>query len=190
MFCFCTGPCKTNRCVCKKLDQGCTPGKCRCKSSKCCRKSQQWTYMFWATSIVVTVNLKILFCICRDNCSTTLCFCLAIKQVPCTTRCKCEESHCKNRTSTADVVVQPPSRTLPISEDVKQFCATKSKGELEELLVSMASKCPQLWNSLSKTDRPPVPSKPHLPPTWCKCVKCHPEPDPENQICCKNQLKP
>ena len=85
--------------------------------------------------------------------------------------------------------MQPPSHTLPIREDVKQFCATKSKGELEELLVSMASKCPQLWNSLLKTGIPPVPNKPHLPPPWCECGKCHPEPDPEDQICCKNKLK-
>ena len=54
------------------------------------------------------------------------------------------ESHCKNWTSTTHVVVQTPSHTFPIRDDVKQFCVTKSKGELEELLVSMAFKCPQL----------------------------------------------
>ena len=192
VFCSCTGACKTNRCLCKKLSQGCTAGKCRCKPSKCCRQKEE-----------PAVDIGVLgeanssdsepedFCICRDECSTTLCYCLAIKQVPCSAQCKCDESHCKNRTDTAEDDVEPPLPTHSPSttEDVKQFCATKSRGELEEVLIAMASRCPQLWNSISKTGSTQVPTKPHLPPSWCKCGKCHPEPDPEDQICCKNKSK-
>ena len=41
VFCSCTGACKTNRCVCKKMDQGCTLGKCKCKPSTCCRQKEE-----------------------------------------------------------------------------------------------------------------------------------------------------
>ena len=35
MFCSYKGACnKTNRCMCKRLNHGCTPGRCKCKHSK------------------------------------------------------------------------------------------------------------------------------------------------------------
>ena len=80
---------KTYRCVCKKHDQGCTPGKCKCKSLKCCRQKDDP-----AVDIAVLGEANSsgsepeYFCICEDECSTTLCYCLAIKQVPCSSQCK------------------------------------------------------------------------------------------------------
>ena len=38
------------------------------------------------------------FCTCKDECSTTLCYSLPIKQVCCTAQCKCMEESCRNRT--------------------------------------------------------------------------------------------
>ena len=35
--------CKTNWCVCKKLDLGCTPWKWECKPSECCRQREETT---------------------------------------------------------------------------------------------------------------------------------------------------
>ena len=188
VFCSCTGACKTNRCVCKKLDQGCTPGKCRCKPNKCCRQREEPAVDI---SVLGEVNSSDSepeeFCVCRDDCSTTLCFCLAIKQACCTKQCKCKDDDCSNRTSTVDASMEPPS--LPIREEVKQFCATKSKEDLEEMLASVAAKCPQLWNSISQPGIAPVPYKTHPVPSWCKCGKCRPEPEPEDNICCKNKPK-
>ena len=110
LFCNCTGACKTNRCVCRRLDHSCTPERCKCKPSKCSRQKEE-----------PAVNMEELgepnssdsepedFCICKDSCNNTLCYCLAIKQVPCTSQCKCDPDLCQNKTGTAD----PDAQTVP-----------------------------------------------------------------------------
>ena len=70
-----------------------------------------------------------------SDCSMTLHYCLAIKQACCTTLCKCEKSHSRTRTIDADV----QSPLLTIRGEVKQFYATKSKDELEELMVILTA---------------------------------------------------
>ena len=144
-FCSCTGACKTNRCICKKLDQGCTPGKCRCKPSKCSRQKEE-----------ANVKMKELgelhcsdsepedFCICKDSCSNTRCFCLAIKQGPCQSQCKCDRAICSNRPGTshsgATTGVQAlPGPSVSIEQDVHRYCDTHSKEELGDLLATMAA---------------------------------------------------
>ena len=188
VFCSCTGACKTSRCACKKHERGCSPSRCKCKPSKCSRQKE-----------VASVDLNLLgelnssdsepeeFCICDDDCSTTLCYCLAIKQVGCTGQCKCE-GQCSNK---GETMAEPPlpSTSLPVCEEVKHYCSSRSKLDLEELLVSMASKCPQLWNSII-SDKSPGSSKPHHPPPpWCICGRCHHEEDPEDRICCRKKAK-
>ena len=37
----CTGACSASRCVCRRLDHGCTPGRCKCKPSKCSRQKEE-----------------------------------------------------------------------------------------------------------------------------------------------------
>ena len=191
LFCNCTGACKTNRCVCRRLDHGCTPGRCKCKPSKCSRQKEE-----------PAVNMEELgepnssdsepedFCICKDSCNNTLCYCLAIKQVPCTSQCKCDPDLCQNKTRVADPDAQTvPDVALPVKEDVQRYCATHSKKDLEGLLVAVASRCPQLWKSVSTSEKQVDPEKPYLQPPWCKCGKCHMEGDAEDQVCCKNHPK-
>ena len=195
MFCSCTGACKTNRCMCKRLDRGYTPGKCKCKPCKCSRQKEE-----------PAIDMEVLgelhssdsepedFCICKDACNNTLCYCLAIKQEACKAQCKCDKKICINRAptpnpdATADAQKQQDV-SLPIEEDVQRYCATRSKEELEKLLVEVASRCLQLWRSVSKSDNPASSNVPHLSPPWCKCGKCRMEADPQDQICCKNHPK-
>ena len=101
MFCSCTGACKTNRCMCKRLDRGYTPGKCKYKPSKCSRQKEEP-----AIDVEVLGELHSSdsepedICICKDACNNTLCYCLAIKQEACKAQCKCDKKICINRAPT------------------------------------------------------------------------------------------
>ena len=104
--------------------------------------------------------------------------------------CKCDPDLCQNKTRVADPDAQTvPDVALPVKEDVQRYYATHSKKDLENLLVAVASRCPQLWKSISTSEKQVDPEKPYLQPPWCKCGKCHMEGDAEDQVCCKNHPK-
>ena len=65
--------------------------------------------------------------------------------------------------------------SLPVKEDVQRYCAAHSKEELAELLVQVASGCPQLWRRVLKSDKQADLDVPHLSPPCCKCRKCRME---------------
>ena len=191
--CSCTGACKTNRCVCRKNGQGCTRGKCKCRPSKCSQLKEEAAVDIEAIGgeIHSSDTEPEDFCICTDDCNNTLCYCLAIKKEPCENRCKCSQRVCKNQaTLVCPAEPTPVTTQKTVQQEVQEFCATSTKKELEEMLMSVVSRCPQLWKNVRQSDDNPAgdPQSSGSPP-WCKCGRCKEEEDPQDRICCKNNRK-
>ena len=196
--CKCTGACKTTRCICRKNGHGCTLGKCKCKPSKCSQLKEQAAVDIAAlgTEVHSSDSEPEDYCVCTDACDTTLCYCLAIKQKECESQCKCNPSVCENKVISSLASSSTPSSAPStvtaqknIEQEVKEFCATHSKLEMEGMLLSVVSRCPQLWKSIVTSQNFPVSSLSKDVPPWCKCGKCREESDLLDRICCKNHPK-
>ena len=188
--CTCTGACKTNRCICRRNGQGCTRGKCKCRPSRCSQLKEEVAVDIDALGRVHSSDSEPEdFCVCTDDCNSTLCYCLAIKQKPCETSCKCRPIDCCNKAPSIPIASTPSATPKTVQEEVKDFCATSTKEDIEEMLLSVAERCPQLWKSVRQSRGDPGASQSSARPSWCKCGKCREEEDPQDRICCKNHQK-
>ena len=56
-----------------------------------------------------------------------------------------------------------------------------------QVIVTRLAKHPHLWRSaIARMEGPTART---IPPSWCKCGKCHEEEDPQDQLCCNNHAR-
>lgn len=189
--CRCRGACKTVRCPCKQANVGCHRDRCKCSISKCSNQMEPAAVNPDELAEVGSGDEEPeQFCQCDvlDPCSTTSCYCLAIKKKKCNaTKCTCTESVCTNKTDT--VIPNDDDPDDDITSQVQQYCSTHDKADVEAMLAKMAVVCPHLWRSLTAPTQSTDIGPDHQKPSWCKCDKCYEEADPEDRVCCKNNKK-
>ena len=128
------------------MGYGCHPSRCKCRPAKCSIQMEEAALHIEdiggernsSDSDSETED----FCYCttvNSECGDTLCYCLAIKQLPCVLgRCKCD----------------PTTIAYHISTDshdthVHDFCSNHSKKELVSLLERVALKYLHVWAVIS-----------------------------------------
>ena len=191
--CKCAGDCKTAKCPCKAMGYGCYSSGCKCIPAKCSIQMEEAAvYMKDIGGEMKSSDSEPGdFCHCRtvnSDCGDTLCYCLAIKQIPCVpSKCDCDPTTCKNvATSSQSPLSTPTDSHDTHSTGVKYFCSFCSKEELVFVLETVAARYPPIWDIISgKRSTPP---QTQVPP-WCKCGKCRSEDDPLDCICCNNHPK-
>ena len=139
--CKCTGACKTTRCICRKNGHGCTLGKCKCKPSKCSQLKEQAAVDIAALGTFIGQTLSQ-----RMFVFVLMLVTPAIKQKECESQSKCNPSVCENKvlsslTSSSTPSSAPSTITAKknIEQEVKEFCATHSKSEMEGISRRNAS---------------------------------------------------
>ena len=59
--------------------------------------------------------------------------------------------------------------------------------EVQVIVTRLAKQYPHLWRSaIARMEGPTAPT---IPPSWCKCGKCHEEEDPQDRLCCNNHAR-